>query len=104
MVSPPGEQCFAQADCPKGVIKGPPTTPAPITGTLMPTVSQIPSIQPTLSFKPTVYTTKSPEIFPTLMPTTAFPSPRPTLGTCEGDPVSFIFFHALYISNVTQTT
>jgi hypothetical protein len=85
---PPGEQCFAQANCPKGVIKGPPTTPAPITGTLSPTVSQTPSIEPTLSFAPTVYTTKSPEIFPTLMPTTAFPSPRPTLGTCEGDPVS----------------
>ena len=86
-LSPPGEQCFAQANCQKGVIKGPPTTPAPISGTFAPTLTQLPSVQPTASLAPSVYTSKSPEVFPTLTPTTEYPTLKPTLGTCQGDPV-----------------
>ena len=89
---PPGELCFAQADCPKGVIQAPPTTHAPITGTLSPTTTKMPSGQPTLSFAPSVYTTKSPERFPTFTPTTEYPTFKPTVGVCEGDPVRITSF------------
>eukprot|EP00804_Cyclotella_cryptica_P009725 CCRYP_011242-RB/>CCRYP_011242-RB protein AED:0.05 eAED:0.05 QI:415/1/1/1/0.9/0.81/11/3311/1034 len=85
---PTGEQCFAQADCQKGVIAAPPTTSAPtiLNGTQTPTVSQTPTFTPTISSLPSIFTSKSPEVLPTLTPTTAAPTLRPTYAPCEGEP------------------
>jgi hypothetical protein len=87
---PEGELCFAQADCQQGLLEAEPTTPAPITGTFPPTITQGPSHSPTTTFSPSVFTTKSPEIFPTSVPTTAAPTDKPTFGFCEGEPVSYM--------------
>ena len=80
---PEGEECFAQADC-RGVKEAKTVSPtlipsaAPFSGTRSPTLSPMPTIL--------VQVTISPELVPTDLPTTAFPTDVPTLSTCGGDP------------------
>mmetsp|Transcript_24842 Transcript_24842/g.50905 ORF Transcript_24842/g.50905 Transcript_24842/m.50905 type:complete len:882 (-) Transcript_24842:147-2792(-) len=82
---PEGEQCFAQAECKKGVIPQTPqpttSSPTEMTGTHPPTSSFLPTPYPTTSPKPTETIRE-----PTESPTTSEPTNRPTYGTCEGQP------------------
>ncbi|KAL7521229.1 hypothetical protein ACHAWX_006146 [Stephanocyclus meneghinianus] len=100
---PSGEQCFAQADCQKGVIMASPTTSAPtiLNGTHTPTISQTPTITPTVSLLPSVFTSKSPEILPTLSPTSEAPTLKPTYAPCEGEP---LFFNAQNLNSAPKKT
>jgi hypothetical protein len=86
---PDFEQCFAQADCQKGVTeaKKPQKTPVPtIDGTGRPTASAIPTMSPTETSSPSVFTTKSPQLDPTMMPSSEYPTFKPTYAPCGGDP------------------
>lgn len=82
-------KCFAQADCQKGVTeaKKPQKTPVPtIDGTGRPTASAIPTMSPTETSSPSVFTTKSPQLDPTMMPSSEYPTFKPTYAPCGGDP------------------
>lgn len=89
---PGDEQCFAQADCKRGVITKKPTphpTAAPYAGTRMPTVSPAPSMSPTESqptSSPLPPPTRAPNNDPTESPTTPWPTFQPTFAPCQGDP------------------
>jgi len=87
MECPGEEQCFAQADCKRGVITKKPTprpTDAPHPGTRRPTLSPAPSFPPT-NPQPTE-SPLPPDNEPTSTPTTPWPTFQPTFAPCQGDP------------------
>ena len=87
MECPGDEQCFAQADCKRGLITKKPTphpTVAPHPGSRSPTVSPAPSVSPT-GPQPTE-SPIPPNNEPTDKPTTPWPTFLPTFAPCQGDP------------------
>ena len=87
MECPGDEQCFAQADCKRGVITKKPTprpTDAPHPGSRSPTLSPAPSTSPT-NPQPTE-SPLPPDNEPTSSPTTPWPTFLPTYAPCQGDP------------------
>lgn len=92
---PGDEECYAQAECKKGVLvpktSRPTASPtmAPFSGTRSPTLSPAPTDfptepQPTMS--PVPPPTSSPNLTPTEGPTTPFPTDKPTYAPCAGEP------------------
>lgn len=87
MECPGDEQCFAQADCKRGLITDKPTphpTVAPHPGSRSPTLSPAPSTSPT-NPQPTE-SPLPPDNEPTSSPTTPWPTFQPTFAPCQGDP------------------